>query len=326
MGRELTLEAVRITEPAAIAAAEKVGAGDSDGADQAAVDAMRRVLNQVQIVGTVVIGEGEKDEAPMLYIGEQVGTGCGPAVDIAVDPLEGTTIVAEGRQNALCVLAIGERGGFLNAPDVYMMKMAVGPRAAGAIDLRKSVSANCKAVAKALGKPMQYLTVVVLDRPRHQKIIAELRSLAVRIKLISDGDVSAALSTAVPDTGVDMLIGIGGSTEGVLAAAAMRCLGGQIQGRLQPIGADQVKRIKAMKIADPDRIYNTADLAAGDDVIFSATGVTDGDFLKGVRYGEHWIYTHSMVLRAKTGTVRFVQAQHRYEKARVNDRDAGRTA
>lgn len=316
LGRELTLEAVRITEPAAIAAAEKVGHGDSDGADQAAVDAMRKMLNHVSIVGTVVIGEGEKDEAPMLYIGENVGTGNGPAVDIAVDPLEGTAIVAEGRNNALCVLAMGERGAFLNAPDVYMMKIAVGPRAAGSIDLRKSVSANCKAVAKALGKPLPYLTVVVLDRPRHQKIIAELRHLGVRIKLISDGDVSAALSAAVPDTGVDMLIGVGGSTEGVLAAAALRCLGGQIQGRLSPIGDKQFKRIADLKIKDLGRIYNTVDLAGGDDVIFSATGVTDGDFLKGVRYGEHWIYTHSMVLRAKTGTVRFVQAQHRYEKTR----------
>lgn len=316
LGRELTLEAVRITEPAAIAAAEKVGNGDSDGADQAAVDAMRKMLNQVAIVGTVVIGEGEKDEAPMLFIGEQVGSGRGPAVDIAVDPLEGTTIVAEGRQNALCVLAMGERGAFLNAPDVYMMKMAVGPRAAGAIDLRKNVAQNCKAVARALGKPLQYLTVVILDRPRHKSIIAELRKLRVRIKLISDGDVSAALSAAIPDTGVDMLIGIGGSTEGVLAAAALRCIGGQIQGKLHPIGDDQVKRIKDMKIRDAGRVYDTADLAGGDDVIFSATGVTDGDFLKGVRYGEHWIYTNSLVLRAKTGTMRFIQAQHRYEKSR----------
>lgn len=316
LGRELTLEAVRITEPAAIAAAGKVGAGDADAADQAAVDAMRRMINDVTIRGTVVIGEGEKDEAPMLYIGEKVGTGNGPEVDIAVDPLEGTALVAEGRNNALCVLAMGERGAFLNAPDVYMMKIVAGPRASGAVDLRKGVSDNCRRVAEALGKPLQYLTVVVLDRPRHKKILAELRALGVRIKLIGDGDVSAALSAAVPDTGVDMLIGIGGSTEGVLAAAALRCLGGQIQGRLTPIGAKQVKRMKEMKIRDVNRIYDTKDMAGGRDVIFSATGVTDGDFLKGVRYGEHWIYTHSLVLRARTGTMRFMQTQHRYEKAR----------
>lgn len=263
-----------------------------------------------------MIGEGEKDEAPMLYIGEKVGTGNGPEVDIAVDPLEGTSIVAEGRNNALCVLAMGERGAFLHAPDVYMMKIAVGPRAAGTIDLRKSVSDNCRAVATALGKPLQYLTVVVLDRPRHEKIIKELRGLGVRIKLIGDGDVSAALSAAVPDTGVDMLIGIGGSTEGVLAAAALRCLGGQIQGQLTPIGPKQVKRMKELKIKDVNRIYDTKDLAGGRDVIFSATGVTDGDFLKGVRYGEHWIYTHSLVLRARTGTLRYLLTQHRYDKSR----------
>ncbi len=320
LGRELTLEAVRITEPAAIAAAEKVGHGDPDEADQAAVDAMREMLNHVDIVGTVVIGEGEKDEAPMLYIGEQVGSGYGPAVDIAVDPLEGTSIVAEGRNNALCVLAMGERGGFLHAPDVYMMKIAVGHKAAGCINLRKNIAHNCRAVAEALRKPLQYLTVVVLDRPRHQKILAELRKLGVRIKLISDGDVSAALSTAVPDTGVDMLIGIGGSTEGVLAAAALRCLDGQIQGRLHPIGDKQIRRIREMNIDDVNRIYETRDMAGGSDLIFAATGVTDGDFLKGVRFGTTWIHTHSMVLRAKSGTMRFIQAQHRYGKAKTKRR------
>ncbi|MBI4177907.1 class II fructose-bisphosphatase [bacterium] len=313
-GRELIIEAVRITEPAAVASAQKVGHGDPDGADQAAVDAMRRMFEHVNIRGTVVIGEGEKDEAPMLYIGEKVGTGQGPAVDIAVDPLEGTTIVAEGRNNALCVLAIGERGAFLHAPDVYMMKIAVGPKAAGHIDLRKNIAFNCRAVAKALEKPIRYLTVVVLDRPRHEDIIRELRQLGVRIKLIGDGDVSAALSTAVPDSGVDMLIGIGGSTEGVLAAAALRCLGGEIQGRLTPIGDSQVRRIRELKIRNVDRVYRTADMAGGSDVIFAATGVTDGDFLKGVRFGDRLIYTHSMVLRAKTGTVRYIDAQRRYFK------------
>lgn len=313
-GRELIIEAARITEPAAVAAAKKVGHGDSDGADRAAVEAMRKMFRHVAIRGTVVIGEGEKDEAPMLYIGEKVGTGHGPEVDIAVDPLEGTTIVAEGRTNALCVLAIGPRGSFLHAPDVYMMKMAVGPKAAGRIDLRKSISANCRAVARALGKPLKYLTVVILDRPRHESMIRELRSLGVRIKLIGDGDVSAALSTAVPDSGADMLVGIGGSTEGVLAAAALRCLGGEIQGRLNPIGDKQWKRIKDLKIKNIGRIYKTKDMAGGVDVIFSATGVTDGDFLKGVRFGEHWIYTHSMVLRAKSGTVRYIHAQRRYFK------------
>ena len=314
MERELTMEFARVTEAAALASARWWGRGDKNAADDAAVQAMRAMFDTVHIDGVVVIGEGEMDEAPMLYIGEKVGTGKSPQVDIAVDPLEGTNLVAKGLTGAISVLAVAPRGCLLHAPDMYMEKIAAGPAAVGKISLNAGVSENVKAVAASLQKGVGDVTVVVLDRPRHAGIIKELREIGARIKLITDGDVSPAVATAIPGSGVDMVLGIGGAPEGVLAAAALRCLGGEFQGRLWPEDQEDKKRAQKLGIADIDRILTMDDLVKGNDVIFAATGITDGDFLKGVRYYGNTATTHTIVMRGATGTVRFIDAQHRIDK------------
>ncbi|MDN4592804.1 class II fructose-bisphosphatase [Polycladomyces subterraneus] len=314
MERSLTMELVRVTEAAAIASGRWMGFGKKDEADEAATTAMRKVFDTIPMRGTVVIGEGEMDEAPMLYIGERLGLGYLPEVDVAVDPLEGTNIVAKGLWNALSVVAVANRGDLLHAPDMYMQKIAVGPAAVGKVDIDAPVRDNLKAVAQALGKDMEDLVAVILDRPRHAKLIEEVRRAGARIKLISDGDVAAAINTAFPDTGVDILFGSGGAPEGVLAAVALKCLGGEIQGRLLPENEEQLERCKKMGIEDPNKVLRLDDMVKGDDAIFAATGVTDGELLRGVRYKGTTATTHSLVMRAKTGTVRFIEAKHRLEK------------
>lgn len=313
MDRNLALEMVRVTEAAALASARLMGRGDEKAADLAAVNAMRRALNDIQFDGTVVIGEGERDEAPMLYIGETVGHGDGIEVDIALDPLEGTTICAKGTNNALSVIAIGEKGKFLHAPDVYMEKIAVGPTAKGLIDLRKSPTENLQAVAKAKGVDIERLTVTILDRPRHEQLISEVRKAGARIRLIGDGDVSAALATCWKPAGVDLLLGIGGAPEGVIAAAALRCVGGDIQGRLVFRNEEEKARARKMGISDFNKVYNIDELAGGH-VMFCATGVTDGDFLKGVRFFHGGAETHSVVTRSQSGTIRFIRALHHFDR------------
>lgn len=313
MERELALEFVRVTEAAAVASARWMGRGDKIAADQAAVDAMRAAFDSVSISGQVVIGEGEMDEAPMLYIGEEVGHG-GPEVDIAVDPLEGTNLVAKGLPGSIAVLAIAPRGNLLHAPDMYMDKIAVGPMAKGKIDINAPVTENLKAVAAALNRKVEDVTIVILDRPRHAAIIKEARDAGARIKLISDGDVSPAINAAIEGTGVHMLLGIGGAPEGVLAAAAIKCLGGDMQGRLWPEGDEDIARAKTMGIADINKVLTLDDLVKGDDVIFAATAITQGDLLNGVRYFGGGARTHSLVMRASTGTIRFVDAIHKFEK------------
>jgi fructose-1,6-bisphosphatase II / sedoheptulose-1,7-bisphosphatase len=303
---------VRVTEAAAIAASRLIGRGDEKAADHAAVEAMRSALNELPFDGTVVIGEGERDEAPMLYIGERVGSAqdAGPKIDIALDPLEGTTITAKGGPNALAVLAIAESGCLLNAPDTYMDKLAVGPGyPEGTIDLNRSVTENARAVAKAKGVDTAELIACVLDRPRHAEIIAELRSLGCGINLIPDGDVAGVMATADPDTGIDLYVGQGGAPEGVLAAAALRCVGGQIQGRLVFRNDDEVARARRWGIDDLERIYTIHDMAKGD-CIFAATGVTDGALLKGVHRTKACVTTESIVMRASSGTVRRVSTEH----------------
>lgn len=313
MDRELAMEFVRVTEAAAIACARWMGKGDKIAADQAAVDAMRQAFDDVSISGKVVIGEGEMDEAPMLYIGEVVGAG-GVKVDIAVDPLEGTNLVAKGLPGAIAVLAIAPRGGLLHAPDMYMDKIAVGPRAAGKIDINASVLDNLKAVASAMERDVADLTVVILDRPRHADIINQVRSAGSRIKLIADGDVSPAINAAIEGTGVHMLLGIGGAPEGVIAAAALKCLGGDMQARLWPENDADIERAKLMGITDINKVLTIDDLVSGKDAIFAATAITQGDLLNGVRYFGGGVRTHSLVMRYKTGTVRFVDAIHKYDK------------
>jgi len=312
--RELSLEFVRVTEAAALASGRLMGRGDKEAADQAAVDAMRSVFDTVHINGTVVIGEGEMDEAPMLYIGEKVGNGSEPIVDIAVDPLEGTNLVARGLPNALSVVAIALQGCFLHAPDIYMDKIAVGPRARGCIDLDATVSENLKAVAVALKRNVQDLTAIILDRPRHQKIIEETRRAGARVKLISDGDVSAAIATSIDNTGVDILFGIGGAPEGVIAAAALKILGGDMQGRLIPEDDEDMERIRNMGLKNVKKLLYLEDLVKGDDIFFAATGITDGDMLKGVRFRGQTAETHSLVMRGVTGTIRNIYATHTLEK------------
>jgi fructose-1,6-bisphosphatase II len=314
MERSLTMEIVRVTEAAAIASGRWMGFGKKDEADEAATTAMRKVFDTIPMRGTVVIGEGEMDEAPMLYIGERLGLGYLPEVDVAVDPLEGTNLVAKGLWNALSVVAISDRGGLLHAPDMYMEKIAVGPKAVGKIDLDAPVEDNLKAVAQANGKDMEDLVAVLLDRPRHAKLIEDIRKTGARIKLISDGDVAAAIHTGFPDTGVDILFGTGGAPEGVLAAVALKCLGGEIQGRLLPENEAQYERCVKMGLTDPKKVLRLGDLVKGDDAIFAATGVTDGELLRGVRYQGTLATTHSIVMRAKTGTVRFMEGTHRLEK------------
>jgi fructose-1,6-bisphosphatase II len=313
MERELALEFVRVTEAAALATGRLMGLGDKIAADNAAVTAMRYAFDTVYIDGVVVIGEGEMDEAPMLYIGEKVGAGTPPQVDVAVDPLEGTNLVAKGLPNALSVLAVAPRNCLLHAPDIYMDKIAVGPRAAGRIHLDAPVEENLRNVAAALHKKVEDVVAIILDRPRHAEIIQELRRLGARVKLISDGDVSAAMATAIEDTGVDILFGIGGAPEGVLAAAALKCLGGELQGRLLPENEEERARIMNMGLQKPDQLLIMEDLVRDKDVIFSATGITDGDFLQGVRYAGNCATTHSVVMRSTTGTVRFIKATHRLD-------------
>lgn len=309
MDRNLALELVRVTEAAALSCGRWVGKGDKTSADRAATEAMRRSLESIEIRGTVVIGEGEMDEAPMLYIGEKVGSGNGQEVDIAVDPLEGTNICAKGLNGSIATIALAPRGGFLHAPDMYMEKIAVGPSARGAIDINLPPTDNLKRVAAAKGCQIEDLTVVILDRPRHDKIVAEIRKAGARIHLISDGDVAPAIAAAVEGSGVDMLMGIGGAPEGVLAAAALQCLGGEMQGRLVFMSNEERDRAHSMGITDFDRVYRSDDMARGD-VVFAATGVTNGDLLKGVRYFSGGAETHSIVMRSKTRTVRFIEARH----------------
>lgn len=310
MDRNLALEAIRVTEAAALSASRLMGRGDEKAADQAAVDAMRRALNDLDIDGTVVIGEGERDEAPMLYIGEKVGTGEGPRIDIALDPLEGTTITAKGGQNALAVIAMAEAGGFLNAPDVYMDKIAVGGGLPdGVVDIDADPATNLKNLAQAKKLAVEDLVVCILDRPRHSDLIAKVRAAGARIMLISDGDVSGVIATSTPNSGVDLYLGSGGAPEGVLAAAALRCIGGQMQGRLLFRNDDERGRATRMGITDFNRKYSMLDLAKGD-VMFAATGVTDGAMLQGVRLFPGGATTHSLIMRSATGTVRYVTAQH----------------
>jgi fructose-1,6-bisphosphatase II / sedoheptulose-1,7-bisphosphatase len=312
LDRVLVLEMVRVTEAAAIAASKWIGRGDNDAADAAAVEAMRVALNELPFDGTVVIGEGERDEAPMLYIGEKVGSSQdgGPKIDIALDPLEGTTLTANAGPNALAVLAIAENGCLLNAPDVYMDKLAVGPGyPEGTIDLSRSPSENVRAIAKAKGVDPSEIIACVLERPRHEAIIAELRALGCGIKLIPDGDVAGVIATADPETGIDVYMGSGGAPEGVLAAAALRCVGGQIQGRLLFRNDDEIARAHRWGIDDLDRIYTLQDMAKGD-CIFAATGVTDGSLLKGVHKRKNRVSTESVVMRASTGTIRRVSTEY----------------
>ena len=311
LDRVLVLEMVRVTEAAAIAASTLTGRGDEKAADAAAVEAMRAALNDLDIDGTVVIGEGERDEAPMLFIGEKVGSGNGPAIDIALDPLEGTTICAKAGPNSLAVLAIAEAGGLLNAPDVYMDKIAVGPGLpAGVIDLDKTPTENIKAIAAAKGVAPNEIIACVLDRPRHEALIAELRSLGVGVMLIGDGDVAGVIATADPDTTIDVYMGSGGAPEGVLACAALRCVGGQFKGRLLFRNDDERARARKWGIADLDKQYDLEELAKGD-CIFAATGVTDGSLLEGVKRRKGKMTTESVVMRASTGTVRWVKGEHR---------------
>ena len=312
MDRNFALEAVRVSEAAALAASHWIGRGQEKDADQAAVNAMREALNGLTIDGTVVIGEGERDKAPMLYIGEKVGTGTGPRIDIALDPLEGTTICATAGPNSLAVLAMAEHGGFLHAPDVYMDKIAVGgglPE--GVVDLDASVKTNLANLAKATGKDVRDLIVTILKRDRHEEKIAQLREAGARVQLIPDGDVAGVIATATPSTGIDMYLGIGGAPEGVLAAAALRSIGGQMQGRLLFADDHEKSRATRMGITDLSKKYTMLDMAKGD-VMFAATGVTDGSMLKGVKRWNGGASTHSIVMRSKTGTVRWVEAQHNF--------------
>ena len=312
--RNLAMELVRVTEAAALAASRWVGRGDKEGADGAAVDAMRIVLDSVPMDGVVVIGEGEKDEAPMLYNGERIGDGSPPETDIAVDPVEGTSLTASGLGNAISVIAVSERGTMFDpGPCVYMEKIAVGPDSVGAIDITASPTENLMAVAKAKGESVRDLTAVILDRDRHADLIAEVRAAGARIRLISAGDVIGAVSTAWPDSGADILFGIGGTPEGVIAAAALKCMGGEIQGRLWPRN-EQERKVAVDSGYDLDRVLRTNDLVRGDNVFFALTGITDGDVLKGVHYDALGATTQSLVMRSKSGTVRFIEARHRLQK------------
>ncbi|MBQ9763448.1 MAG: class II fructose-bisphosphatase [Phascolarctobacterium sp.] len=313
MDRELSMEFVRVTEAAAVACGRLIGKGDKNGADGLAVDAMRQMFDTVNISGTVVIGEGEMDEAPMLYIGEKVGAG-GPEVDIAVDPVEGTNLTAKGQNGAIAVMAIAPRGCLLHAPDMYMDKIAVGPRAKGCIDIDAPVKENLARVAKALGREIADLNVVVLDRERHADIIREVREAGARISLITDGDVNPVVEACVEGSGVHMYIGRGGAPEGVLAAVAVKCLGGDMQGRLYPEDEEQVRRCHEMGITDVNQVLTLEDMVKGDDCMFTATGITNCNMLNGLRYFNGGVRTHTISARYKTGTVRFVDAIHNLER------------
>jgi len=314
MERELTMEFARVTEAAALASARWVGRGDKEAADDAAVQAMRSVFDTIRMQGTVVIGEGEMDEAPMLYIGEKLGSGDGPELDVAVDPLEGTNLVAKGLAGAIAVVAIAKKNVLLHAPDMYMNKIAVGPAAKGKIHLDAPVKENLVNVAKALGKSLDDLTVVILDRPRHQQLIHEVRETGARIRLISDGDVSPAVACGIEGTGVDIMMGIGGAPEGVLAAAALRCLGGEMQGRLWPENDEDGRRAEKLGVSDINKLLTMDDLVSSDDVFFAATGITEGPLLKGVHFTSQGALTHTVVMRGMTGTIRFIEARHRFDK------------
>jgi fructose-1,6-bisphosphatase II len=312
--RNLAMELARVTEAAALAAGRWIGHGDKIAADAAAVDAMRLMVDTVSMHGTVVIGEGEKDEAPMLFNGEEVGNGERPGVDVAVDPIDGTRLTAVGQPNAVSVIALAERGTmFFPGAAVYMEKVAAGAEAAGAIDVTAPPEENVRLVAKAKGVKPEDVSVTILDRPRHEAMIAAVRSVGARVFLITDGDVAGAIAAAAPRTGIDLLLGIGGTPEGVIAAAALKCLGGAIQGRLYPRD-DQERRALLEDGFDLDAVLTADDLVSGDDVFFAATGITDGSLLRGVRYWPDGATTHSMVMRSRSGTVRWVEAEHRFEK------------
>ena len=314
--RNLAMELVRVTEAAAMAAGRWVGRGDKEGGDGAAVDAMRHMVSSVSMRGVVVIGEGEKDEAPMLYNGEEVGNGDGPDCDVAVDPVDGTTLMSKGMPNSIAVLACAERGAMFDPSAVfYMEKIAVGPDAADVIDITAPIAENIRRVAKTKRSDVSEVTVCILDRPRHSKLIQDVRDTGARIQLISDGDVAGAIATARPESGVDILLGIGGTPEGIIAAAAMRCMGGALQGKLAP--TDDEEREKAIAAGhDLDRVLFTEDLVSGENIFFCATGVTDGDLLRGVRYAGGGATTQSIVMRSKSGTVRMIEAHHRLAKLR----------
>lgn len=322
MEQLLALEMVRVTEAAALASARFMGRGDHDGADLAATEAMRHTMDETDIAGTIVIGEGERDEAPMLYIGEQVGRrdgndGDAHLVDIAVDPLEGTNLVATGQSDAITVLAASEKGGLTHAPDTYLEKLCVGPVAAGCVDITASAAENCHRIAEALRRRVQDITVIILERPRHEQLIAEVRSTGARIKLISDGDLSGAISCAVQGTGVHAVMGIGGAPEGVITAAALRCLGGEIQARFRFRNDEERERAKTMLgHADETRVYRTEDLASGDELVFAATGVTSGELLQGVRFFGGGARTHSLVMAYQSKQVRFVDTVHMFDRDR----------
>lgn len=320
MDRDLALSLVRVTEIAAIASARYMGRGDKIGADQAAVDGMRAAFSLVNTKGKVVIGEGELDEAPMLYIGEEIGRGMNVEADIAVDPLDGTTLVAKGLPNAMSVIAMAPKGCLLKAPDTYMKKIAVGPKAKGVINIDASVEENLLAVAKVLNKDISDLTVTIQDRERHKGLIEEVRRIGARIKLFGEGDVASAIATCFDDTGVDIMMNIGGAPEGVIAAAAIKCLGGDFQGKLTPMSKEEVKRCEKLGWTDErlNQHMSIDDLARGDDIFFAATGISDGDLLKGVVYfGDNRARTHSVVMRSKTGTIRFIEAYHRLDKNQI---------
>ncbi|HEY0772449.1 MAG TPA: class II fructose-bisphosphatase [Nocardioidaceae bacterium] len=316
--RNLALELVRVTEAAAMAAGRWVGRGDKNGADGVAVNAMRVLISTVGMRGTVVIGEGEKDNAPMLFNGEVVGDGTGPECDVAVDPIDGTTLTAKGMANAVSVLAVAPRGSMFDPSAVfYMEKLVTGPEAADVVDIRYPVAENIARVAKAKGSAAEDVTVVVLDRPRHQDLVREIRETGARIKFITDGDVAGAIMAARPDTGIDMLMGVGGTPEGIIAACAMKCTGGVIQGRLWPTDdAERQKALDAGHDLSPDRVLTTDELVTGDDCFFVATGITDGELMKGVRYRAGGATTHSLVMRSRSGTIRSITSEHRLEKLR----------
>ena len=328
MGREVTLEFIRVTEAAALKASRWMGRGDKEAADQAAVDAMRGMLDLVSIRGTIIIGEGEKDQAPMLYIGEKVGGGGlrDPKVDIAVDPIDGTTLTSKGLPNAISVIAVGNQGTLTSFPCYYVDKIAVGPRAKGSIDINDPIEANLERVAKAYGARPMDLTAIVLDRPRHSEIIEKIRHTGARIKLISDGDVAGAIATAMEDSGVNILFGIGGAPEAVLAAAALKCLGGEMQVKMWPRDEEEREKILDMGYSerDFDKVYGTEDLVKGDSIIFCATGITGGDFLPGVRYEGNIAITNSVAMRAKTTTVRYVTAHHNLDIKTIPSRTEAR--
>jgi len=328
LGREVTLEFIRVTEAAALKASRWMGRGDKQAADQAAVDAMRGMLDLVNVRGRIVIGEGEKDQAPMLYIGERVGGGGlgDPEVDIAVDPIDGTTLTSKGMPNAISVIAVGDEGTLAPLPSYYANKIAVGPQARGCIDIDAPVKDNLERVAKVLGVGTAGLTAIVLDRPRHEQIINQIRKTGARIKLISDGDVAGAIATAMEDSGVNILFGIGGSPEAVISAAALKCLGGEMQVKLWPKDGEERKKILDMGYSEADlnRAYGTEDIAKGDSIIFCATGITGGDFLPGVRYEENVAITHSVSMRAKTRTVRYVTAHHHLDIKTIPSRTEAR--